>query len=313
LDEHSNTVNKNGKKQNKFTKFLLKSWQPIPTWQSTIFLFLIVGLALIGFGIALIFINKNIVEVSQQYDTDCTDSSGNLINPCSVTITVTSNMKSPVFFYYELDNFYQNHRRYINSQSSNQLAGKVVSASTINSDCSPVITNGQMGKTANYLGVPLNSGDTAVPCGLIAKSWFNDTFAMTNSAGTPIPINPTGIAWPSDIGTKYKNSANMTAQWIDMEDEHFIVWMRTAGLPDFRKLWGKISQDLSPGKYTVAVTNLYPVKGFDGKKKIVLSTTGPFGGRNNFLSISYLAVGGVCVLIAGFFLIRWRQFARKQR
>ena len=31
---------------------------------------------------------------------------------------------------------------------------------------------------------------------------------------------------------------------MDMTDEHFIVWMRTAGLPNFRKLWGKIEEDL---------------------------------------------------------------------
>jgi hypothetical protein len=29
-------------------------------------------------------------------------------------------------------------------------------------------------------------------------------------------------------------------QWINMKDEHFIVWMRYAGLPTFRKLWGKV-------------------------------------------------------------------------
>jgi hypothetical protein len=26
--------------------------------------------------------------------------------------------------------------------------------------------------------------------------------------------------------------------------EHFIVWMRTAGLPNFRKLYGKIEEDI---------------------------------------------------------------------
>lgn len=28
------------------------------------------------------------------------------------------------------------------------------------------------------------------------------------------------------------------------EDEHFIVWMRVASLPNFRKLYGKIEDDL---------------------------------------------------------------------
>jgi len=56
-----------------------------------------------------------------------------------------------------------------------------------------------------------------------------------------------------------------------MEDEHFIVWMRYAGLPTFRKLWGRITKaevkkdktplaaddfmDLKKGKYTIDITN----------------------------------------------------------
>ena len=39
-------------------------------------------------------------------------------------------------------------------------------------------------------------------------------------------------------------------QWKDMENEDFIIWMRTAGLPNFRKIWGKIDKaDLISGFY----------------------------------------------------------------
>lgn len=37
-------------------------------------------------------------------------------------------------------------------------------------------------------------------------------------------------------------------------NEHFIVWMRTAGLPKFRKVYGRIEQDLSP--YDVLTFNI---------------------------------------------------------
>ena len=37
--------------------------------------------------------------------------------------------------------------------------------------------------------------------------------------------------------------------------EHFIVWMRTAGLPNFRKLWARIDGDLEAGTYTINVVN----------------------------------------------------------
>jgi hypothetical protein len=49
---------------------------------------------------------------------------------------------------------------------------------------------------------------------------------------------------------------------MSMEDEHFIVWMRTAGLPNFRKLWGSISGELKKGSYFVSIKNNYEVEPF---------------------------------------------------
>ena len=37
--------------------------------------------------------------------------------------TVTEEMKAPVYMYYKLRNFYQNHRRYVKSRSDSQLKG----------------------------------------------------------------------------------------------------------------------------------------------------------------------------------------------
>jgi len=305
-------------RHNAFVRFLLKSWQPVPTWQSTISLFLIVGLALIGFGIALIAINSKIVEVKIRYDDYSTCTTG--AATCTVPITIEKDMKAPIFFYYEIDNFYQNHRRYINSRSSTQLSGESATTDAekkkLKDDCSPVVTNKDMGKTlAMDKTTTLVDTDIAIPCGLIAKSFFTDTYKLYKPDGTTqVTISEKNIAWPSDRENKFKNPSplDQTKQWQDMEDEHFIVWMRTAGLPDFRKLWGRIdNEDLPAGKYTVEVANTYSVKEFEGEKKFVLSTTGPFGGKNNFLAISYLAVGGVCIAVAIFFFIRWRQYSKK--
>jgi len=48
-----------------------------------------------------------------------------------------------------------------------------------------------------------------------------------------------------------------------MTDEHFIVWMRTAGLPKFRKLWGKIVGDvMKKGSYKLLIKNNYEVAAF---------------------------------------------------
>jgi hypothetical protein len=94
-----------------------------------------------------------------------------------------------------------------------------------------------------------------------------------------------------------------------MEDEHFIVWMRTAGLPNFRKLYGRINQDLAVGKYTMEINNNFDVSSFSGKKSFVLSTTNALGGKNYFLALCYIVVGVLCMLFAIVFLFA---FVRKR-
>jgi len=83
-----------------------------------------------------------------------------------------------------------------------------------------------------------------------------------------------------------------------------MVWMRTAGMPNFWKLWGQINQPLYANTtYEVLVTNKYNVDTFQGQKFLVFSTTNAFGGKNEFLAICYLVVGGLCLVFALFFLI----------
>lgn len=87
--------------------------------------------------------------------------------------------------------------------------------------------------------------------------------------------------------------------------EHFIVWMRTAGLPNFRKLWGKIETYLPADNYTLKISNNYDVKSFEGKKSFVLSTTNALGGKNYFLAICYIVVGSLCIVFAIIFLVAY--------
>ncbi len=79
-----------------------------------------------------------------------------------------------------------------------------------------------------------------------------------------ILINESNIAWSSDKDLKYKRPSDpvgknsnfyKSIQWQDVLDEHFMVWMRPAGLPNFRKLWGRIQGDLLPGNYILSINN----------------------------------------------------------
>lgn len=80
--------------------------------------------------------------------------------------------------------------------------------------------------------------------------------------------------------------------------------MRTAALPTFRKLYGRIETDLeADNKITVMIQNNYNTYDFGGKKHLVLSTTSWMGGKNDFLGVAYLAVGGICLFMAIAFII----------
>ena len=218
-------------------------------------------------------------------------------------------MEKNVFVYYRLKNFYQNHRRYIKSKSNKQLKGNILSENEVKDDCDPIILNKDI-----YIGVKNKNGDeldpngVAHPCGLIAKSVFNDTSEIIKQGGNePIKINDNDIAWGVDK-EKYKNSDNYSAQWWNVEDERFMVWMRPASMPDFRKPWGRIEKDLIKGEYSVIITNNYPVKSFDGKKYFILSTVNGLGGKNYFLAILYLVVGGASIIVGIFFYFGYKKY-----
>lgn len=186
-------------------------------------------------------------------------------------------------------------------------------------DCDPVITNKDMDKTTSVEGDPLNQDDVAIPCGLIAKSYFNDKFKnwgkkskFEGEASEPINVNEKDIAWKADKELKYKNTNHLEKQWINMTDEHFIVWMRPAGLPNFRKLWGRIEKDIEANsKVKVKIEDNFDVSTFKGKKFLILSTVNAFGGKNSFLGISYIVLGGISIILAVVFIIGYNIHSKK--
>jgi hypothetical protein len=223
--------------------------------------FTVFGVIFLGLGILLYIMSDQIQEVGvYNYDDNplCKNGEGKPLSECTVPFNVTETIKQPVYIYYQLDNFYQNHRRYVKSRSFNQLKGEYLTIDKL-ADCDPIKKVGDLSENQKYNlnKVKMQDTDPAIPCGLVAKSYFNDSYNIFDPQHKNMTINDKNIAWESDSAYKFENlNVNVPSgktyrdlQWIDMKDEHFIVWMRTAGLPNFRKLWGKIEQDLSPGVY----------------------------------------------------------------
>lgn len=290
------------------------TWRPVPTILSTTLCFIITGVIFLIVGSILIYMTSQIKEFVIRYDnlsqcdTALRDTSSTPNKTCMIEINLEETFYPPVMVYFQLENFYQDHRRYIKSKSLQQLRGEILTVSQIKDDCDPITTWKDLGGRKTILGDYLNETQPANPCGLIAKSLFNDTYGFTKGS-TPIFINETNIAWDSDKKGRFKNSPNWKeVQWTDVENEHFMVWMRPAGLPDFRKLWGRITTKLDPGTYKLYIENNYPVDSFGGKKSFVISTVNVLGGKNNFLGIAYLVVGCICLIMALLFWVGYKNY-----
>ena len=74
----------------------------------------------------MIVLSKNLSESMVRYDLLCANNV-----TCMMTLEVTELLQAPVFVYYEIHNFYQNHRLYATSFSYDQLTGNSISESEV--------------------------------------------------------------------------------------------------------------------------------------------------------------------------------------
>ena len=262
-------------KESRLKQQKLPAWQPILTAKTVLPLFFAVGVVFVVLGGVLLHYSNIVNEFVYDY-TDCTNSTSlkcsdvanyNTNCVCTIRFQLDNDFPAPVFIYYGLKNFYQNHRRYVKSRDDNQLLGRDVS--TLSSECTPYAFDG---------------GNIA-PCGAIANSLFNDTFtfkyygASTASPATNVGVLDTGIAWTTDKNVKFRNPSSWSGtvkpkNWQrpvynlssnpdnnGYQNEDLIVWMRTAALPTFRKLHRRVDHDqttfktgLPKGVYTVDIS-----------------------------------------------------------
>lgn len=327
-----------------FRQQRLKSWQPILTPKSVLPLLLLIAIVFSPLGIALLLVTLDVQDLTVDY-TQClslanpdsfTDIPSKYFtshfkgkdsatapqwkvsgdNVCQVQFDIPQDIKGPLYLFYKLTNFYQNHREYVNSYDWSQLQGYAVKASDLSSDCSPLKTNSE--------------GKIIYPCGLISNSMFNDTFTSpkpSDGSEASITLTNADISWSVDRSKFKKTSYNVSdivppPNWYGKypdgytEDNlpdvstwyEFQVWMRTAALPEFYKMSLKSESNketLTKGTYVIDIESQFPVSMFGGTKSVVLATSSKFGGRNLGLGICYLVVAGFAIVFAVIFLVKY--------
>jgi hypothetical protein len=108
----------------------------------------------------------------------------NNTNYCSYTVSIDEDIITPALIYYQLDNFFLNHRYLVKSKIWAQLRGEVHVDSSNNNRCTGAIYMNEMfdndtSKYFSYTGKPIAGNAFANPCGLIAKSFFRGKQILT--------------------------------------------------------------------------------------------------------------------------------------
>ena len=358
----------------KFYQQEMAAWQPTLTPGNVITTFAVLGAGCIVVGVLILYATSSVVQVKAHYDGPdapsaheaCRVSGLGQTASCEVTMKAPEKMAAPIYVYYELGNVYQNHKRYSTSLSHEQLMGSILEKDEL-SACEPLKTSGDR---------------TLSPCGLLANSFFSDTFTVSSPAG--LEMKEEKIAWWSDRSHKfiqpdtfeyrtgipeadvegclnappyetktpcadsvcaahgldsgclgyacvggrfddercdagdhalfsyerpdkfqylYETYPDNISPLVGVEDEHFMVHMRTAALPHFRKLYGKISTDVEKGEsVTFAVESRFWVRKFGGDKYLTMTTLSNFGGADHFTSVAYIVVGVICCAVALLFV-----------
>jgi hypothetical protein len=85
---------------------------------STMLTFSVFSVIFLAIGIVLQVMSDRIMELDKRYDQECLQYMQNEQNCVIDFQTIDSKIEGPVYVYYQLDNFYQNHRRYVKSRDN---------------------------------------------------------------------------------------------------------------------------------------------------------------------------------------------------
>jgi len=295
-------------KKSKFRQQKFPGWRPLPTISCITIIFISAGVFFIIFGIFILIFTGQVKEFKFRYDLYCAEKR-RLNEKCDFPLSIPETMKKPIMIYYQINDLRQNHRFYMENKSDKQLKGEEVSKEDLekSNDCEGALYNKDFSLNAQRYP----EDEVAFPCGLIAKSFFRDNFTLWQMSGKEINVTTEEITYKKDRDD-LSNVGMKDNQWLDVTDEHFIIWKRIAPFESPRKLWGKIEGDDINSGSTVTVTiddNTYS----NFEKYIILSTRNVFGGKSSFLGILYIVFGAVCLISAVIFINVYNYFHKKAK
>ncbi|CAB9497681.1 ALA-interacting subunit [Seminavis robusta] len=168
--------------------------------------------------------------------------------------------------------------------------------------------------TPNNINADGTTSTSCDPDCCLAQTRTDDTAGLTNqswSCSEPAVHPDDGKCYryhyPDEEITQYlyETYPDVVNPLEGVTNEHFIVWMRIATLPTFRKLYGYFNEPIAKGsRFTIQVEANYVVESFKGSKSIIISTNNIFGGQNPVLGRTFIVVGFICIVSGLFFTMK---------
>uniref|UniRef100_A0A0K0ENE6 Cell cycle control protein 50A n=1 Tax=Strongyloides stercoralis TaxID=6248 RepID=A0A0K0ENE6_STRER len=232
---------------------------------------------------------------------------------CTFRFELLKEIKGNIIFQYSLHKFYQNWKSYFDDRSDYQLEGHPQS-----------IDGCKKFKIDQKTQLPI------APCGSIANTMFNDTFKLlifdNQNYLYQIPWDAEDIIWSIDKKKKFKNPKIKKGQTLcdafsnttkppnwrteicklgnndtgyGFQNVDFIIWMKSAALPKFRKNYRSLIQKdkmfkngLPIGLYQLDINYSYNVESYNATKRFIITTSGLLPSKNNFLYKAYAVITG---------------------
>eukprot|EP00916_Digyalum_oweni_P022277 GHVL01036931.1.p1 GENE.GHVL01036931.1~~GHVL01036931.1.p1 ORF type:complete len:272 (+),score=61.49 GHVL01036931.1:99-914(+) len=243
---------------------------------------MILSMIMTIFGIILLIISTKSSRCVYEYIDE------NIVN---ITSDICKNMNNnntlydPVHISYQLTSFYENNRQYYESVSYEQLQGSY----DYPYKCYPYI---------------YNNNKLLYPCGLVARSVFNDTYKLYKN-NEEIYMNISNIIISHDKNRYIHQSNNTVYDWLNkvifpqgVNSPHFVAWMRPSPIAGAARLWANV-QNKTPLQLplTLQISNNYPAKAYNTKKRVIIGTTTWSGVAVEYIGTAYTIVGTIMFIL----------------
>lgn len=246
---HNVNANTNRPDGSRMMQQQMRMWEPVLTLGWSIGICFTIAALCIALGVAIVYTSTTLTTLRVVYDGDegyAVQPDGNISqfnncrldspadansfhanHTCFVSMTLPNDVQSPVRVFYELDRYYQNHRRFVSSMIRAQFTDEWrPNAGWSMLECPPMKSVVSELCTVGDCESPDDAKQRDFfPCGIVANTLFNDIFWLhEGTLPSGEKLTRTDLV-SKGIGRIYAAHNNKNPTWDLSTDTYLPVWL----------------------------------------------------------------------------------------